>query len=258
MLNELPRITLDQLDQVWCAKSRHDAKFVMTYPELLELLDLVNGDVTALEIEESVQFKYRTEYFDTADRDLYRNHAQNKMRRYKIRERTYLDNGLTQLEIKSRKGTSETHKHVLANPNGIAENRIAMIHEYLNEALSNQEFPGAWEKQPTKMPTELISSAITEFVRITLLRPSCGEKITIDLNLRLMVGNQSITASPDIALVEVKSSTAQSLTVSQLRHLGIRPTKFSKYASAIDLLICERPRVHARRTLAKVFHTTSQ
>jgi hypothetical protein len=230
----------------------------MTHLDLLELLNLLNDDVKALEIDGSVRFTYRTEYFDTSGRDLYRDHVQNKMRRYKIRERTYIDSGLSQLEIKARKGTTETHKLVLPNSQGLDENGIALIREYLSEVLSKRASLGAWKKQSNRMPTELVSSAITEFMRITLLRPSCSEKITIDLNLHLQVNNESITSEPDVALVEVKSSTAKSFTVSQLRRLGFSSIKFSKYACAIDLLVSDRPRVHARRTLSKVFYSTSR
>ena len=256
-LDGLPRITLDQLNLVWSANSRHDAKFVMTSQDLAQLLDMLGDDVNVLEIDQRIRFTYHTEYFDTPERDFYRSHVQNKIRRYKIRERTYLDSGQRQLEIKAREGTSETHKHVLANSHGLDESGIALIASYLNSAGLKTAPLDASSAPSSTMTSTLQSSATTEFSRITLFRPMYGEKVTIDLNLELIVGDQSITASPHIALVEVKSSTSQSFTVSQLRHIGIRQRKFSKYSSAIDLLVSDRPRVHTSRTLSKVFGAIS-
>ena len=253
-IDDLPRISLNDLDALWNIEARHDAKFIMDEVQLETLLAVIRDDAQVLDIEGRTQFIYRTEYFDTVDRKMYRHHVQGRMRRMKIRERTYVDAGRTQIEIKARQGTSETHKTVLVDSQGLDERSEIFISEYLQDVLGETRLIGAHARTQDLDDSQLSISATTTFTRITLFRITCNEKITIDLNLELGVGDLKARARPSMALVEVKSASAQSQTVSLLRKQGMRPVNFSKYSSAIDLLVSERPRVHTRRTLSKVFN----
>jgi len=254
----LQGLSLEQLDAAWPSTSRHDAKFLMSQAELLNLMLALGDQVTVLEIAGRRSFTYKTEYFDTADRVMYLHHVQKRPRRIKIRERSYTDSGLTQLEIKAREGTSQTHKLVLLNSHGLDERSRSFVREHVRTEPSDPQFSDTFDVLPDDdRPNYLASSALTHFTRMTLFVPSSTEKITIDLNLTLEVDGQIVHANPDIALVEVKSQTATSHTVTQLRRLGLHPTQFSKYCSAIDLLASPRPRVHTRRTLERFFATTS-
>jgi hypothetical protein len=235
----------------------------MSQAELLEFIVALRDGTAVLDIGQRRSFPYKTEYFDTVNRAMYLHHVQKKLRRVKIRERIYTDSGLAQLEIKAREGTSQTHKLVLLNSHGLDERARKFVSEFMHSKQSVSHAADAAEVGHEEVAHEdggsndLVSSAVTHFTRITLFVPSSTEKITIDLNLTLEVGGQSIKANPDIALVEVKSLDHASHTVTQLRRLGFHPTQFSKYCSAIDLLASPRPRVHTRRTLERIFATTS-
>lgn len=267
-VSRMPALTLDQLDELWTATARHDAKFLLSQAELLELIVALGDGTAVLEIGQRRAFSYRTEYFDTADRAMYLHHVQKKLRRVKIRERIYMDSGLAQLEIKAREGTSQTHKHVFLRSQGLDECSRKFVSEFMHSKQNGSHAADAAEVLHEEVAHEevahedggsndLVPSAVTHFTRMTLFVPSSTEKITIDLNLTLEVGGQSVKANPDIALVEVKSLNHASHTVTQLRRLGFHPTQFSKYCSAIDLLASPRPRVHTRRTLERIFAATS-
>ena len=258
-LSDRSGISLEQLEQLWPATSRHDAKFLMTETELLNLLDALGDETWILTIAQRKLFSYRTEYFDTVDRALYLHHVQRKLRRIKIRERTYTDSGLTQLEIKAREGTSHTRKLVLADSHGLDDRSRRFVSEFVRSqhsgSVTGELIEDTYEDANL---SHLISSAVTHFTRMTLFIPTSTEKITIDLNLELAVGGKVVKAKPNIALVEVKSQIPTSQTVTQLRRLGLHPTQFSKYCSAIDLLASHRPRVHTRRNLERIFGPTSR
>ena len=249
-LSHLPGMSLEQLEQSWHSASRHDAKFLLSQPELLRLLDAVPDDTAVLEIAGRRAFTYKTEYFDTEGREFYRHHVQKRLRRFKIRERIYVDSGQTQLEIKTREGTSRTQKFTLAKSHGLDAMGKEFIADFAKTTVRTTGISG-------DRMSNLISSAVTSFTRITLFTPTSAEKITVDFDLELSVGDKRIKAHPNIALVEVKSQIPVSHTVARLRQVGLRPTSFSKYSSAIDLLVSDRPRVHTRQTLARVFGTTS-
>lgn len=222
-LTSLVAISLPDLDAQWNSTSRFDAKFILTQSQVADLIESFGDDVRILTINEKTHFDYLTEYLDTSTRKMYRHHVQGKSRRQKVRKRTYVDVGKSQFEVKERLGTAETRKTIVSQ---------------LSEVQNYQEL------QP---------SALTRFNRITLFRPQCQEKITIDFNLHLTVLNQSISAKPEMVLVEVKSINSRFESVRELRMRGVRPSNFSKYSCAIDLLASPRPRVHTRRLLAKMF-----
>ena len=219
----LPQISLSELDAQWQGNARHDFKFLMTQDQILGLIRSIESDIRVLQIQGQTSFRYHTESLDTPERLMYRQHVQGKAHRFKIRERTYLDAGHTQLELKERLGTSQTRKTI---------------------------DPGA---DLLRKFEPLTLSATTSFNRMTLFRHSCMEKLTLDFDLALAVGNRTIMSRPDIVLVEVKSLSSRSQTTQELRASGIRPTSFSKYGSAVDLLVSPRPRIHSSKTLRKIF-----
>src|ERR671917_500574 len=65
----------------------------------------------ALEIDGRRAFAYRSTYFDTPDLDAFRDHIQQRRRRYKCRSREYLDSGHYAFEVKLKGLRGRTVKH---------------------------------------------------------------------------------------------------------------------------------------------------
>jgi len=252
-LQSLPRISLSELDNHWNQASRHDFKFILSFSELESLITSIAEDLQILEIDGRTQFQYETTYFDTSDYQMYRQHFQAKAKRLKIRERTYVDVGRSQLEIKRRLSSSKSEKCLLTNSQGLN----SRAEQFLVDNAELEVIRNGSEKNGTfdsRIPIEELKvSAVTDFSRTTLLNIGETEKLTIDFNLLLKTQTSQIEALEDVALVEIKAQNARSNTVMALRESGVRATNFSKYASAIDLLVSSRPKVHSTRALKKVF-----
>ena len=57
----------------------------------MNILENISSEYFCLEIEGKRSFTYQTEYFDTIDNLLFKNHQNGKLNRYKIRFRDYIE-----------------------------------------------------------------------------------------------------------------------------------------------------------------------
>ena len=105
MWSSLDPIGLDELDEL---QDRVDAKYVLPVTALPALLDRLDHRV--LEIDGRRVFGYRSTYFDTPELRLFRDHVQQRRRRYKCRTREY-DTGLRMFEVKLKGPRGRTVKY---------------------------------------------------------------------------------------------------------------------------------------------------
>ncbi|AWE43346.1 transporter [Actinobaculum sp. 313] len=102
-LSTLPGISLEELSETAELLQRVDRKYLVPRDSAAYLVaDLAELGARALTIEDRREFSYLSMYFDTPTFGLYREAATGRRRRFKVRERMYLDSGLHFLELKTR------------------------------------------------------------------------------------------------------------------------------------------------------------
>ncbi len=111
MFSRLDSITLDDMNTEARMMTRVDRKYLIHTDELRAFLDEVPADTRVLEINGKRQQRYATTYFDTPDLLSYRMTAQKRRRRFKVRQRTYVDSSLGFCEVKTRGPRGVTVKH---------------------------------------------------------------------------------------------------------------------------------------------------
>lgn len=225
---DMGTITLDEMRGVKLM-NRIDTKYVVSEGEVLNLLEQMAKCGYRVQIINNVRAcRYDTLYYDTAERDMYIAHHNRQLTRQKVRTRTYVETGLTFLEIKNKNNRGRTKKRRTE----IARDEF---HAFATNA-SAMEFYQANGRHAH----ETISPALaTRFVRITLVNPCLTERLTIDLALEYEDVRSHTTASiPRMAIVELKQDGN---TLSELkrimRDIRIQPLKVSKYCLGTTLTV---------------------
>lgn len=224
VLEAFDKVDLDGLERVKLLK-RNDSKYVVPIEAVPALLQKVSQDYLVLTIGDRNSFAYETLYFDTDDFQLYRLHHNSKPVRHKVRFRTYLDSGLTYLEVKTRTRLGRTEKKRLK--------RQALEADLSSEALQfvDKHVPGI-AHSPLRRKTR------TRFERITLAHRHLPERVTIDLGIRFGYPNDGEnTVIPFIALIEVKQQGRwRSAMTEVLRSHRAVMGAFSKYCIGSAIL----------------------
>ncbi|NBU31997.1 MAG: polyphosphate polymerase domain-containing protein [Actinobacteria bacterium] len=237
--------TLESIDQSWLGQRRFDRKFLLTTRQLQDFFVDKTEDFAILEITGSTDFAYQTDYFDNPHFDCYLDHAQGKQRRAKIRFRRYLDSGHSRLEVKLRQGNLQSRKIALEDSSNYGAQEVLFVEDVLTEFLPTSRL--------AQTVSSLTCSAINTYSRSTLVYKNQAERITLDSNLKIVMGQEQFQLQPDLVLVEVKSMKRNAVTVRSLIQAGHRPVSFSKYCVGLDLVASERPRVHTRKFIASNF-----
>lgn len=224
ILNAFKPITLEEIKSADVGlMNRIDTKYLLTYPELLELLIEVKQAYCALEINNTRLHGYETLYFDTDDCDYYMMHHNKKGTRVKVRVRRYVINGLIFLEVKEKNNKQVTAKKriaVPAFPERLSEIKDLIVSQGFN--MRDEElYPQLW----------------TVFERITLVNPVLKERLTIDLNLHIRNETCDILCK-DMVVVELKREKSQgdSPILEWMKNLNIREQGFSKYTIGSALI----------------------
>jgi len=202
--------------------NRIDTKYIINVDDAIQLLNDLRPDYHVLEIASQRIGTYTSEYFDTSDRKMFYSHVTGRFPRYKVRERTYSQNGLKFFEVKQKNNAGRTSKK-----------RIS-ISESCHEASS-------WiPKQTPFLADELMPVLINRFERITLINNEQTERVTLDFNLHFRTPAGTVTPVYDrVAIVELKQDkTAASPIRKYLRSKGIRPGNISKYCMGLFLTEC--------------------
>lgn len=217
----LPAITLDDLDRV-SVQDRHDAKYLLSEAQLVDVLARVHDDYRVLEIDGQRTHEYRTQYFDTADLRFHSAHCRHVPRRFKVRRRQYLDSGLTYFEVKSKRAgrTAKARIRISSFTGDLTEREKRFLRE------TEPGFEANLEPVLTNW-----------FRRVTLASPFVPERVTIDRDLSF-AGRGASCALPGLVVVEIKrgSHSSDSQFASALRSAGVRPSAFSKYSDGLAML----------------------
>ncbi|MDR1767913.1 MAG: VTC domain-containing protein [Propionibacteriaceae bacterium] len=236
-MTALAPVSLDELNSRAALLDRVDRKYVVPAERLPELLEWLPEGTAALEIAGRRQFAYQTCYHDTWDLLTYRLATQRRRRRFKVRTRTYADQS-SWLEVKASAGRGRTVKERVEAD--------GLLPWWVGQTLAAAGF--------TMAPQDWRPCLMAAFDRSTLLLPAaCGvgpARVTVDANLRWSLPG-GCWREADIAVVETKSPNAPTAFDHALWGLGLRPERFSKYATALAWLRPELPSNRWRRGLAR-------
>lgn len=223
-LSTFSPIKLNEINQLKLLK-RIDKKYVMPVNKLGLLLECLKNDYRIMEINGDRDFEYHTNYYDTPNFNLYLNHQNQRLNRFKIRTRDYKVSNSSFLEVKRKTNKGRTIKTRIPID---ACNSLSNEHyEYLNSVV---ELNG----------DKLIKSSENSFRRITLVSFETLERITLDYDLKFY-RNNSVVEMPFISIVEVKRDKAgkRSPIVETLKELKVHARGFSKYCMGMSYLLPE-------------------
>ena len=204
---------------------RMDTKYILQVDAAIQLLHDLQPDYYVLEIASQRTGAYTSVYYDTSDMQMFYAHVTGRFPRYKVRERTYSQNGLKFFEVKRKNIAGRTFK------------RRIPIADDDDRREANQ-----WLSQKTPFCAEELSPVLINcFERITLINNERTERATLDFNLHFRTPSGTATQVYDrVAIVELKQDkTADSPIRKYLRSKGIRPQSVSKYCLGILFTGCE-------------------
>ena len=217
IVNTFDSIHLEEMDSVKLM-NRVDTKFTLTMDQLLAILPELKEHYRVLEVENTRMPLYESEYYDNKNLDFYIDHHRQKVDRFKVRFRKYVESNITFLEVK--------HKN-----KGRTDKRSIMVDD-LPGKMSEEH---AEFVKSTGVELDNLKLVLTnKFNRITLVGKNTVERLTFDLNLSF-VGNNNVSELGNIVIAELKQErlTRTSPFYSIMKRLLIRPFRISKYCVGI-------------------------
>lgn len=221
----LPAIGLPELEAAAELQDRVDTKYLVPVGALAELAERLRDTHAALEIDGLRAFRYRTTYFDTPELRMFRDHLQQRRRRFKCRSREYVDSGLCTFEVKLKGPRGRTVKLRMAYDLVLRDQVSGPALAFLRDCL---------ERSYGRAPDGDLGPALAvAYTRVTLVAP--GERLTCDLDLAFSAPDgTSGRLAPDMAIVETKSARGGGPADRVLRGLGARPElACSKYCLGV-------------------------
>jgi hypothetical protein len=242
-----PALSLAELDAGAALQDRVDVKYVISLADFAALAERLHATHAVLEIDGRRAFGYRTTYFDTAELRTYRDHVQQRRRRYKCRSREYLDSGQCTFEVKLKGARGRTVKHRMPYDRGARDAPSEPALAFLRDCLRS-----SYGRSPEG---ELHAALAVVYTRVTFAAPALGERVTCDFDLAFSAPDgTSGRLAESVVIVESKSPRGNATADRMLRALGARPEPgCSKYCLGVSFT---RPDVRGnglRRLLRRYF-----
>jgi hypothetical protein len=237
-------ITLGELGDA-ALMQRVERKFVVPVGRLADLLARCTTEYRMLEVDGVRLNRYSTRYFDTPDLGLYHAHHAGRVPRAKIRVREYLDSGQRYVEVKRRLNTMRTNK-ARVHLNGSGAHPLDVVRTlpaYADSGLAQQ--------------TDLREVLVVSFTRVTLVRRSAAERVTVDVDVEASMGAR-VVRYPGVAFVEVKQVRAgASPVIDALRLVRARRGAISKYCLGVVALVEQAKKNRFKEAVAVLHRTTT-
>lgn len=207
---------------------RTDRKYIAPLEKVGELVSEIADTHRVLRIKDRRYTTYRTLYFDTPDFDSAKAHIQRRRRRWKVRSRLYVEDGLCRVEVKTKDNRGKTVKVM-----GISEPE-----RYGSLTGEDRDFVAFHISDfPETAVDELVPAAEICYTRATLSDLEAGTRVTIDWGLTMHLENGDVWLDDRNALVETKGPATLSRVDHELHGLGVRPRGFSKYVAAASSMV---------------------
>lgn len=218
-------ISLHEMDAVKLL-DRLDVKFMFHSDQLEEILQQCVPAYRILSIAGSRYSRYETRYFDTPGMEMYTQHHNGKLNRYKVRFREYVDSGSSYFEVKfkTNKGRTIKDRIQLADHNFIFDSKSELL-----------------LKKKTGYSADMLREAIqVNYNRITLVGKNIAERLTIDFGLTFRMNGQLMTF-PSLVIAEVKQDkAARSPFIALMQDRFVHQHSLSKYCLGVA---CMNPNV---------------
>ncbi|MDR2679939.1 MAG: polyphosphate polymerase domain-containing protein [Tannerella sp.] len=214
-------ITLDEMQSVRLMKDRVDCKFAAPASLLRQLLEEL-APCFRIQVNDGKRIAlYRTQYLDTPGLEMFVMHHNGKLNRQKIRIRSYVDSGISFLEVKNKDNRGRTGKIRVPVPFSHVQS-VADLDGDEMHFLNEYAVVDAGSLTP---------SLSNRFDRITLVNNDATERVTIDLNLSFLNHSTGCeTQVENLMILELKQAGRQrSHFRDALCRLRIKPHPFSKY-----------------------------
>lgn len=167
----MPTLDLDRIAAVRLM-NRVDTKYLVDERRCMELLERAADQYYVQIIDDCRACRYATLYYDTPQWDMYHMHHNRRLTRQKIRTRTYIETGVTYLEVKNKSNKGRTHKR-----------RMALDRSLFAAAATDTAAADFLRREARYAPETLSPSLATRFVRVTLVNRAMTERLTIDFDL---------------------------------------------------------------------------
>jgi len=194
ILGTFNTITLAEMEGVELM-NRKDVKYFFEAHKLPAILSALQEHYKVLHINNCRVFHYNNIYFDTPDFFCYYQHHNQRINRYKIRIRQYVESNLNFLEVKFKTNTKRTVKTRMKLP--------AFTDTFTEDAK-------AFLRKQTPFNPDVLQPVLrNDFERFTIVSNDLKERATIDNELVLMAKNESIRFNK-LCIAELKHDTSSS------------------------------------------------
>lgn len=222
-------VGLDALDAQSALRTRVDRKYVVEWETLAAMIERLAGTHRALEIAGGRTFVYESLYFDSPGLATFRDHTQARRRRFKCRVRHYVDSDRYVFEVKLKGRRGATVKRRLAYDAQHFGSITPLAEEFVRAALE-EEYGRVWH-EPLRPALKV------GYRRATLMHLGAGERVTCDVDMRAEHADGRVSAMrPRTVVVESKTPQGRGAADAELRALGVRPVRFSKYCVGLTAL----------------------
>ncbi|MBC8173978.1 MAG: polyphosphate polymerase domain-containing protein [Chitinophagales bacterium] len=216
ILQTFSTISLKEMDAVELM-NRKDTKYFFEVSKLASILNFLQPGYKVLSIDNILLFQYRNIYFDTSDFFCYYQHHNQRINRYKIRIREYVESKLNFLEVKFKTNTGRTIKTRMKVP-------------ALSDALTEEQKQFLHAHIPID-PQTLLPALHNDFKRFTLVSNDMKERVTIDTDLFIMAnGGEKRFHKLCIAELKHDASSSGSLFKLAMRTFRCPEIRISKYS----------------------------
>lgn len=222
--------------------NRVDTKFLVPAYLLDACLRGLEHHYSILEIDGRRRFTYDTLYFDTPERQLYLDHHNGKLNRFKLRIRHYRETGDSFLEVKKKNNRERTIK-----------NRLPLT----SQTVASSRVVPFLEEQLGRPVAGMLPALFVGYRRMTFMSARGTERITVDTGLGFhSADRRSGLCLPDVAVFEVKydRKVPYSPFLERLGQLGSRPVQFSKYCIGTSLLFGHECKTNRFKPLLRRLH----
>jgi hypothetical protein len=218
--------------------NRTETKFAFHLTKLSHVLNELMQNYRVLEIEGKRISRYESLYFDTDNLDLYTQHHNGRLNRYKIRQRNYVESGTSFFEIKFKNNKGRTLKN--------------RIQEELTDALNTGAKPKFLNKHSPFSVKDLKPVLWINYGRITLVNKYKPERLTIDTGLEFIKGNEK-SGFNGLVIAELKQeSKTDSPFINLMKELRIREGSLSKYCMGIGNTYSEAKKNNFKHRLSQL------
>jgi hypothetical protein len=212
-------ISLEEMDKV-SLMNRVDQKFILSFNDLCLILPQLEAEYRILTICDQDVFTYKTDYYDTPGLNMFTDHHNGKLNRFKIRHREYVESNLEFLEIKFKNNKGKTLKKRVES-------------QHLNSKPAQKLIKDFTPYKPSALGMKIT----TLFNRLTLVDNKMTSRITIDFNLRF-VGLEHNIMLDRLVIIEIKQEkqSSHSNIYKLLKEKSIRPCSVSKYCLGLTMM----------------------